>query len=63
MVLVLDTLIEKVFVVVDWNEMYEKMVEVPSNSIQIETKMQNYLVDKELIYQQISLLVEEKHFV
>jgi hypothetical protein len=63
MVLVLDTLIEKVFVVVDWNEMYDKMVEVPSNSIQIETKMQNYLVDKELIYQQISLLVEEKHFV
>ena len=63
MAFVLDTLVEKALAVVDWNEMYEKMVEVPLNSIQIETMMQNYLVDKELIYQQILLLVGEKQLV
>ncbi len=56
----LDTLDEKASLFVDWNEMYEKLVEVPWHSIQM---MQNYLLDKELIYQQIWLSAGEKQIV
>ena len=49
----LDTSDEKVILAVDWNEMYEKLVEVPWYSIQIEWMMHNYLLNKEMIYQWI----------
>jgi hypothetical protein len=51
MVLVVDTWDEKLKLVVDWDEMYETMVEVLYYSIRIEMMMDNYLPNRDLFYQ------------
>jgi hypothetical protein len=63
MILVVDTWDRKLKWVVDWNGMYEKMVQVPQHSIRNEMMMNNYLLNRDLLYQPFLLLVLDKQFV